>query len=259
MVDFLDTLAKNAKVTINSNFYDEVPKSKRIKVNLKQKIIETKKTPIIAEIKTASPSLGIIRKKFNITKIAESMENGGAVAISVLTEPKHFGGSLDFLATTRKAVKIPILMKDIILNPVQLEAANNIGANVVLFIQALFDRGYCKLSLDKMIAVAHSKGLEVLLETHNEKEFSSALESSADLIGINNRDLSSLKVNLTVTKKILENFNSKDKIVVSESGINIPADVNFLQKCGAKAFLIGSSIMKSNNVEEKVKEFVSAF
>ncbi len=257
MVDFLDTLAKNAKATIKNNFY-QAPKNKRVNVNLKQKIIEEEKNPIIAEIKTASPSEGIIRKKFNIAKIAESMENGGAVAISVLTEPKHFCGSLDFLITTRKSVKIPILMKDIILNPVQLEAAYNIGANVVLFIQALFDRGYCKLSLDKMIAFAHSKGLEVLLETHNEKEFSSALESSADLIGINNRDLSSLKVNLAVTKRILENINFKDRIIVSESGINVPSDVSFLKKCGANAFLIGSSIMKSNNVEKKVTEFASA-
>ena len=258
MADFLDTLAKTAKKTINSSFYEEIPQSKRIHVSLKQKIIEEKRAPIIAEIKSASPSAGIIRKEFNPKKIAKSMENGGAVAISVLTEPKYFRGSLNFLATTRNAVKIPILMKDIILNPLQLEAASKIGANVVLFIQALFDRGYCKLSLDKMINIAHSKGLEVLLESHNEKEFSNALDSSADLIGINNRDLSSLKVNLNVTKKILKNFNSKDKIVVSESGMNTPTDVSFLHKCGANAFLIGSSIMKSNNIEEKVKEFVLA-
>ena len=258
MADFLDTLAKTAKKTINSSYYKEISQSRRINVSLKQKIIDEKRTPIIAEIKSASPSAGIIRKEFNPKKIAKSMENGGAIAISVLTEPKHFRGSLDFLAKTRNAVKIPILMKDIILNPLQLEAALNIGANGVLFIQALFDRGYCELDLDKMVNIAHSKGLEVLLETHNKKEFNNALDSSADLIGVKNRDLSSLKVNLNVTKKILKNFSSKDKIVVSESGMNTPTDVSFLHKCGANAFLIGSSIMKSNNIEKKVKEFVFA-
>jgi indole-3-glycerol phosphate synthase len=109
-----------------------------------------------------------------------------------------------------------------------------------------------------MIAFAHTKGLEVLLETHTEKEFQSAIETSADLIGINNRNLGTLKIDLNTTKEILERNNDSGKVVVSESGIKTTEDLQFLRGCGASAFLIGSSIMLTENVEEKVKEFVEA-
>ncbi len=117
-------------------------------------------------------------------------KKGGAAGISVLAEPKHFKGSLNNLAEVRKAVKLPILMKDIIVSTEQIEAASNIGADAVLLIQALFDRGYCETSLRNMIAYAPTqKRLEVLLETHNDAEFKIAAASDADLLGINNRDL----------------------------------------------------------------------
>ena len=132
------------------------------------------------------------------------MERGGAVGISVLTEPKHFNGSLQTLVETRAAVNLPILMKDIIIIPEQIEVASQIGANAVLLIEALFEKGYCEMSVDKMIAFAHAKGLEVLLETHTEEEFQSAVETDADLVGINNRNLATLKIDLNTTKAILE-------------------------------------------------------
>jgi indole-3-glycerol phosphate synthase len=109
-----------------------------------------------------------------------------------------------------------------------------------------------------MITEAHSENLEVLLETHNEDEFLLAINSDAELIGINNRDLGTLKVDLDVTRRILENNDAERKIIVSESGINTLADLHFLRDCGAHAFLIGSAIMRSGNVEEKIKEFVQA-
>jgi len=149
-------------------------------------------------------------------------------------------------------------MKDIILSPVQVEAAASIGANVVLLIQALFNRGHCERDLSEMIVEAHSKNLEVLLETHNESEFCSAIATDADLVGINNRDLGTLNVDLNVTKRILENNSTHGKIVVSESGVHTPADIRFLRACGANACLIGSAIMASSDVAEKVKEFVHA-
>jgi indole-3-glycerol phosphate synthase len=258
MGDFLDILAKNAEENVKNGYYEDFSKIAKINISLRKAIIEEKKAPVIAEIKAASPSAGIIRKRINPKEVAKNMEKGGAIAISVLTEPNYFKGSLASLAVTKESVKIPILMKDIILNPIQLEAALKGGADVVLLIKAIFDRDYCDSNLDDMISIAHSKGLEVLLETHNEKEFSVALDTAADLVGINNRDLGSLKVNLNVTKKILEGINKKGKLVVGESGINTPRDLNFLHKCGADAFLIGSAIMKSSNIEEKVKEFVLA-
>jgi indole-3-glycerol phosphate synthase len=148
-------------------------------------------------------------------------------------------------------------MKDIILSPLQIQTASKMGANAVLLIKALFDRGYCERSLDEMIAGAHLLGLEVLLETHTESEFQSAIKTGADLIGINNRNLGTLKVDLNVTKQILAKTNPKDKVVVSESGISTPADIRFLRESGACVFLIGSAIMSSDNIEEKVSEFVN--
>ena len=133
-----------------------------------------------------------------------------------------------------------------------------IGANAVLLIEALFEKGYCEMSVDKMIAFAHAKGLEVLLETHTEEEFQLAVETDADLIGINNRNLATLKIDLNTTKEILEKHKTNGKTVISESGIKTKADLQFLRDCGAKAFLIGSSIMLTENIEEKVKEFVEA-
>ena len=257
MVDFLDILAKTAKENLTKGYYEHCSPISRIDKSLKQAIIDEKKASVIAEIKAASPSAGIIKEKVSPKKIAISMERGGAIGISVLTEPIHFKGSLTSLRITREAVKLPLLMKDIILDPVQFEAANKTGANAVLLIQSLFDRGYCDYSLDQMISFAHSKKLEVLLETHNQKEFNFALNTKADLVGINNRDLCSFGIDLKTTKKILENQDKKEKIVVSESGIVTPEDLVFLCKCGADAFLIGSAIMKSENIEEKVKEFVS--
>jgi indole-3-glycerol phosphate synthase len=257
MADFLDILAKTAKENLRSGYYEDCSPTTQINVSLKQAILKEKRAPVIAEIKAASPSAGIIKKRIKPHEIAKSMEKGGSIGISVLTEPTHFKGSLTLLRITRESVKLPILMKDIILSPIQFEIAKKLGANVVLLIQALFDRGYCNYELNDMIYLAHSKRLEVLLETHNQKEFNVAIKTEADLVGINNRDLGSLKINLSNTKKILENSNKKEKIVVSESGINTPADLSFLKKSGADAFLIGSAIMKSGNIQEKVEEFVS--
>ncbi len=258
MADFLDLLACNAQETINSGYYESLNETATSRISLKKTILETKYVPVIAEIKAASPSVGAIRENVEARNIAESMKKGGAVGISVLTEPKHFKGSLHSLVEARKAVKLPILMKDIILSPVQLDAASKAGANATLLIEALFDRGYCECTINDMIASAHSAGLEVLLETHNADEFRSAVRTHADLVGINNRNLATLKVDLSVTKRILERNSTEGKIIVSESGIKTPADLRFLHKCGAHAFLIGSAIMLADNVEKKVKEFASA-
>lgn len=258
MADFLDVLAKSAKETINEGYYEVATRVAAPFVSLKRAILESEYVPVIAEIKAASPSLGIIVKNVDVEDVAVAMKNGGAVGISVLTEPRHFGGALFSLTKARQSVKLPLLMKDIIISPVQLETASETGANAVLLIEALFERGHCECNVHDMIAHAQSKNLEVLLEVHTENEFSSALESDADLIGINNRDLKTLEVDLRVTKRILEKVDPQGKIIVSESGIKKTADIRFLHECGAHAFLIGSTIMKANDVEKKVKEFATA-
>jgi indole-3-glycerol phosphate synthase len=259
MPDYLDTLAEDAKETISSGYYYEVSaKPVGQPVSLRKAIIESRQNATITEVKVASPSRGTIKTSIDPSGVAKAMENGGATGISVLTEPKHFSGSLEYLEKVREAVKLPILMKDIIIDPIQIETASRIGANVILLIGALFDRGYCELALEEMIKQAHMKHLEVLLETHSEEEFKHAIETDADLLGINNRDLRTLKVDLKITETILKNQSPKGKVVVSESGIMAPRDVLFLRSCGAQAFLIGSSIMMADSIEQKVKEFVTA-
>ncbi len=258
MSDFYDTLGFDAKVTIDSGYYDIFKPTPSLHLSLKKAILACNKNPVIAEIKPASPTMGTIRENFDPIEFALAMERGGATAISVLTEPRYFKGSTDTLADVRRAVKLPILMKDIILSSVQVNAANYIGADAVLLIKALYDRGYGETSLENMISIIHTKGLEVLLEVHTEEEFKAAKTTDADIIGINNRNLGTLKVDLNTTKNILKNNGLKALVVVSESGIEKPEDLRFLSEAGASAFLIGSSIMLSENVEEKVREFVNA-
>jgi indole-3-glycerol phosphate synthase len=258
MTDFFDVLARIAQITIESEYYETAKPADSVHVSLKEAVLHSHLVPIITEIKFASPSAGVIRKNVDPSEIAKAMQRGGATALSVLTEPEQFNGSLEALAQAREAVKLPILMKDIILSPIQIQAASKMGANAVLLIKALFDRGYGERCLDEMIAGAHLLGLEVLLETHTASEFSSAVKTKADLIGINNRNLATLKVDLNVTKKILAENDSNGKLVVSESGINTPDDIRFFRESGVRVFLIGSVIMLSDDVEEKVREFVNA-
>jgi len=258
MTDFLDVLGRDARETVNTGYYKDVTEVASSSISLKEAVLGCRSAPIIAEIKVASPSLGVIKKNADVRKVASAMEKGGAVGISFLTEPKHFGGSLKAFAEARNQVKLPLLMKDITVSRVQIEAAAKTGANAVLLIEALFKRGYCECNVHSMIAYAHSLGIEVLLEAHTEEEFLSALKTEADLIGINNRNLKKMEVDLNVTRKILTKHRIKERLIVSESGIQSPADIHFLHQCGAHAFLVGSSIMKASDIEEKVRELVTA-
>jgi len=258
MVDFLDVLAQDARKAINNGYYEVSVAAPRTPVSLRNAIMKCKNVPIIAEIKVASPSFGVLRKNADVEEIALAMESGGAVGISVLTEQRHFKGSLESFVKIRKCINLPLLMKDIILSPVQLLAAYKIGANAVLLIETLFKRRYCDCDLDTMIAYAHSMELEVLLETRNESEFSLALNSEADLIGINNRDLRTMDVDINVSKKILQRIKPKGKVIISESGIETAADIHLLHKYGVNAFLVGTAIMIADNIEERVQELVHA-
>ncbi|HLC00367.1 MAG TPA: indole-3-glycerol-phosphate synthase [Candidatus Bathyarchaeia archaeon] len=258
MPDFLDKLAGDAKETVDSGYYEVAIQIVMARNSLKKAILKSARAPLITEIKAVSPSKGTIRTGFEAGQIAQAMERGGAVGISILTEPKHFKGSLGSLVETRRAVQLPVLMKDIIISSKQLEAASKAGASAVLLIQALFDRGYCECTIEEMITKAHSENLEVLLETHSLEEFRFAVQSDADLVGINNRNLGTLKVDLNVTKNIIANGETNGKIVVSESGVESPRDIRFLRECGANAFLVGSAIMLADDVEGKVRELVTA-
>ena len=199
MADFLDILAKNAKKTISEGYYTTQIESKHKPLSLKKSILAFNHAAIITEIKRASPTLGIIRADLDVESAAIKMRNSGAVAISILTEPKHFMGTINTFIKLRRKVEHPLLMKDIIVSPEQIKVAANLGADVVLLIKAIFDRGYGHVGLDSMVDGAHALGIEVLLETHDSKEFTEALRTEADLVGINNRDLGTLEVNLGAT------------------------------------------------------------
>jgi indole-3-glycerol phosphate synthase len=259
MADFLDKLAKDALDTINDGYYNVSQTIRYSTASLKATILGCRNAPVIAEIKFVSPSMGRLRENQKLRKIAQSMEKGGAIGISILSEPKHFHGRLEFVREAQAHVSLPVLMKDIVLSHEQVDAACAYGASVILLILAFFDRGYCRTGLHEMINYAHSKSLEILLEVHTAEEFKKAMGTDADLIGINNRDLKALAVDLRTTKRILERNETEGRIIVSESGINTAEDIRFLRKFGAHAFLVGSAIMKSTDIKAKVMELVNAY
>ncbi|WP_455276951.1 indole-3-glycerol-phosphate synthase [[Eubacterium] cellulosolvens] len=255
MSDFLDAIVEDVKNTIDSGYY-EVEKIVHDKLSLKESIINCRKNSIISEIKLASPSKRIVENDIDILDLATLIERGGALGLSIITEPKKFRGSLPNFIKIRKNFSKPLLMKDFIISKIQIDAANKIGADAILLIQTLFDRGYCDSNLYSMIKHAHEQNLEVLLETHTEEEFLKAIKSDSELIGINNRDLKTLNVDIQTTKRILSKHNHSNRIIVSESGIESLNHIHFLRDAGCHAFLIGTSIMLAKNIEAKVRELV---
>ncbi len=195
---------------------------------------------VIAEIKRKSPSKGILRKRFDAAGIARDYERGGATALSVLTDEKFFGGSSQDLKKVRKVTRLPILRKDFIIDEYQIWESRGIGADAVLLIAGTLSI----VNLRKFSALAGRLGLDALVEVHTESEARKALQIKAPLVGINNRDLKNFKVDLATTKR-LAGFFSKKVCLVSESGIQSGKDLIYLKACGAKAVLVGESLMKS--------------
>ncbi len=257
---FLDTLAETAHASVSSGYYNvvETVSNEYARCSFTQSIRLCSKNPVIAEVKFASPSQGVIQSSGDPAKIAQAMTKGGAVGLSVLTESKHFGGSLENLIRVRNSTSLPILMKDIVISYAQIDAAYLLGANAILLINNLFETNKCEMGLHEAVIYAHLKGLQVLLEVHNREEFDQAVETDADMIGINNRNLATLSVDLSTTVKILENAPHNGKIVVSESGIRSAEDLRLLKQAGADAYLVGTSVMKSGDIESKVRELVEA-
>ena len=256
MKTMLQKLALNSQRAIEDGVYkisSTLPKSQ---TDIVQTILKNKHAPLITEIKFSSPSLGSIRKITDPVKIAKMMIDGGAIGLSVLTQPHLFNGSPQYFQKIRKAVKVPLLMKDIVVDKVQIDAAKKLGADCILLIQSVFDKKLAR-DIDEFISYSHKKDLLVLLECHTRKEFDKATQTDTDLIGINNRDLDTLEIDLNATKTILKGRTEK-RIVLSESGIETPEDVRFLHKCGADAFLVGSSIMKRKDIKGHVKKLVLA-
>ena len=206
------------------------------------------RTNIIAEIKRASPSKGVIRAEVNVAILARSYAAGGAAAISVLTEPKHFDGSISDLVTAIKAVEIPVLRKDFIVDEYQIVEAAASGASAILLIVAALSED----ELRSLHAIATELGLDVLVEIHDAAEMRLAIDSGAAIIGVNNRDLHSLEVTLDTSRKLIAD-KSEGILMVAESGITTRAEIDELRSLGYDAFLIGETLMQSENVIETLR------
>jgi indole-3-glycerol phosphate synthase len=255
--NILKRLVNNSQTAIDDGVYDVDVKLQKSSKDFVQIIKSNNHATLLTEVKFSSPSLGKIRTLSDPVSIAKQMIAGGAKALSILTQPHMFNGSPEYFIQVRQAVDVPLLMKDIMIDTVQIDAAEKIGADYMLVIQSLFDHGFLK-DIDGFIKYGHKKGLKILLEVHTKQEFQNALKTESDLIGINNRNLDTLEIDLKTTERVLEGYK-KTRPILSESGIETPADIQYLKKCGADAFLIGSSIMKSDNIKEHVRKLVNAY
>lgn len=207
---------------------------------------------LIAELKKASPSKGLLCSNFEPVKLARDYEASGAAAISVLTEKKYFQGSLDYLELVKSVTKnLPVLRKDFIIDRYQLYEARAYGADAALLIVAALT----ELELKSFIKEANDLSLAPLVEVHNLMELNIALKSGADLIGINNRDLKTFKVDLETTFQLIKSI-PEDKVVVSESGINNRHDLEQLAQAGVDAVLVGESIVTAADPGAKIKELI---
>jgi indole-3-glycerol phosphate synthase len=209
---------------------------------------------LIAEVKKASPSKGIICPDFNPVNIARIYAASGAAAISVLTESKYFLGSLDYLCDIKKALTakpLPLLRKDFIFDPYQIYEARAYGADCLLLIVAMLSPA----QLSELLQLSQQLGMMNLVEAHNAAELEIALKSGATVIGINNRDLNTFKVDVKTTSK-LRPLIPADRLIVSESGIKTRQDMQQLQEWGVNAALIGEALMSASNIAEKMKELL---
>lgn len=206
---------------------------------------------VIAEVKKASPSKGVIREDFDYLQIAEIYQKNGASALSILTDRNFFQGSIDYLSEIRQHVTIPLLRKDFVFDEYQIFEARGYGADAVLLIAAVLD----DKQLHDFIELTLNLGMAPLVEVHDEAELERVLKTNAELIGINNRNLQTFKTDLNTTIRLIGSIPD-DKIVITESGINTKDDIKSLKEVGVDAFLIGEALMREADIGKKLREFI---
>jgi len=222
-----------------------------VKSSFKKNISRPHHVNLIAEIKKASPSKGILRADFNLIKIAIAYQANGASAISVLTDERFFEGKLEYIKKVKESVSLPVLRKDFIIDEYQIYETVAAGADAMLLIADLLS----KSELCGFYDLATSLGLDVLIEVHKEEDMEKALATEGSIIGINNRDLHTFRVDLSITQKLIR-LIPPNRIKVSESGIRSYEDVMFLKSLGLNAVLIGEAFMESVDIPSKMREMM---
>jgi len=224
-------------------------------LGFRRRLVEqpNRSTGLIAEVKKASPSKGLIRPDFDPVDIAKAYERAGADCLSVLTDEPHFQGANSYLTAVRAAVGLPLLRKDFTIDPIHIYEARAIGADAILLIAAILT----KEQLRSYLALGAELGLDAIVEVHDREELDVALDLGADLVGINNRNLKTFVVDLAVTEELLRSI-PKDRYVISESGISKPEDVARVAGAGARAVLVGEHFMRQPDVAEAVDALMGA-
>ena len=260
MTNILEKIIQDKKETLNlikkNNSLDSL--EKKIKelnyfYNFEEKIKKNEGISIISEIKKASPSAGILVKNFNHIDIAKMYIDNGATCLSVLTEEKHFLGSLTYIKDIKKKFKIPVLAKDFFIDPYQVSLSKSYGCDCILIIIAALDQNQA----DEIYSEALKQNLSVIVEVHDQKEAETALKFDRALIGINNRNLKTLDVSLNNTISIFEVVKAHKGPLISESGIKDEKDAQYIyEKTGIKNFLIGESLLKSDKPDALMKKLI---
>ena len=221
--------------------------------DFKSAISQPGRINLIAEIKFASPSAGTIREKTDPVKIGLIYERAGAAAISLLTDQKYFHGHLENLPGVKQAINLPVLRKDFIIDEIQIREALVWGADAILLIVRILSEAQLK----ELLYVCHENGLAALVEVHDREDLKKALDSKAEIIGINNRDLDTFEINLQTTHELAA-WIPEGHIIIGESGIHSQKDIEGLKVSNVNAVLVGSSLMSSDDMELKTREMVQA-
>lgn len=247
----LDKILKEKEKEIQ-NYFNQTfdPMDYEPVVPFKKKVQSATTMSIISEIKRSSPSKGNINQEVDPVFQAKQYEAQGAASISVLTDPAFFNGTIEDLREIRKAVNLPILCKDFIIDPIQIDRAKAAGANIILLIVAALQ----DIELEELYRYAQSQNLEILVEVHNEEEMERALRLNPELIGINNRNLKTFEVDIATTEKLAAMVTNPETILISESGMKTKDDVARARDVGAKAILVGETLMLAPDIEEAFRE-----